>query len=192
MINPNNWLYFTADAYDMNVFYKIKHKGKIYYISYNLIGVYVLSHTFTNDKSRIKAKTAILDPILRILLTTNQQFYDEYNEFPIKVGLYYIDVTEYEPQKIYNNLGKISNLTYRYYKSQLVLDAPLITIPKIKIVPNTPYGLPNTQSKLNIRRFFKNKQYTTNLIEYDDDQLLLVYLLQMHKYLLIYLNLVEV
>jgi len=169
MRNPTNWIFFNTDHYEMNVYYQIKHKNKTYYISYNLIGVYVMLKDFTDEKTRIKSKTAILDPILRILLTTHQQFYDEFNAFPIKVGLYYVDITEYQPQLVYKYLGKQSNLTYGYYKSQIVLDNPIITIPKIKIVPSTPYGLTNTQSKLNIRRFFKNTQYTTKLIEYDDD-----------------------
>ena len=158
--DPNEWIYFNTEHYDINMYYVIKHKNKTYYISYVLIGVFVNIHEFKDPTLKIRSKTTILDPILRLLLTVSSEFYEEFNRFNMKLGQYYIEVTEYEPQIMYKYMGKQSNLTYQFYKSKIIeyfeprttpieLDIPSVKIPKqIKI--NMNHSVSHRRTRLDL------------------------------------------
>ena len=87
--------------------------------------------------------------------------------FPIKCGLYYVDVTEYEPQLKYKNMGVKSNLTYNFYKSKInINNNPLIKIPKIFM----KISLPNKIRGAQLKKFFIKKQMQLKINAYDNDE----------------------
>ena len=165
MYNPSKWIYMKMEHYNLNTFYKITYKNKPYYISYVLLGIYVFTGCFDDPILEKKKKTILIDPILRVLQTCCEDFHDEVKDFTIKTGLYYVEITEYPPQIEYKNMGIKSNLTYGYYKSKIINDFPIITIPKIKLI-----GINNKTKRLpSIRQFFKLKNYTQKIEAYDND-----------------------
>jgi hypothetical protein len=160
---PTKWIYFNAERYDMNVYYEIKHKSKTYYISYLLLGVYVNIHEFKDETLNIRSKTAVIDPLLRLMMTSSREFYEEYNSFNIKLGHYYIEITDYIPQIKYTYMGKASNLTYPFYKSKICYDIPPVIIPKqIKINMNNSVSYRLTRLEL--------KHDPPNTIKFEKDR----------------------
>ena len=112
---PNNWEYYNAEDMEVNLVYTIIYKGKSYYISYNLIGIYY----YIGDIKDPKLSTTIIDPLLRVLQTSHPSFYKTTNKLKLKLGLYYVDVTTYLPKVEHQNNGILTNLTYKYYKSKI-------------------------------------------------------------------------
>jgi hypothetical protein len=157
MYMTSKWLYISMEHFDLNVFYKITYKNKPYYISYVLIGVYAFIGKFDDDNLNKKMNTTLIDPLLRLLQTCNDVCYNQLKNYKIKTGLYYVEVTEYEPQVKYKNMGIKSNLTYPFYKSKIITDLPIIKIPKIQI------GITNNPKRIPL------KNYTTKIDAYDND-----------------------
>tara|TARA_R110000868_G_scaffold169355_1_gene404362 strand:+ start:125 stop:958 length:834 start_codon:yes stop_codon:yes gene_type:complete len=132
-----------------------------------MMGMYAFYYEFPTEEDVIKSKTVFMDPILRVLMATDTELYNNFKKWNCKLGHYYVEITETEPElnhiKVSPPKGIKLNMTYAYYCSKIIDKYAPVIIPPSKIIHQPTQCIkPNRQH----RRSHLSKK----IEDYDEDE----------------------